>query len=72
MRSMGSACPPSRDTTPRAAALRRLQAACCPFRLWSAKVESDVEEHQDSLVLQVQEVGLFAPRYHVNQPRTED
>jgi hypothetical protein len=32
--------------------------------------EKDVKEHQYSLVLQAQEVRLFAQRYRVDQPRT--
>ena len=35
-----------------------------------AEVEEDVEEHRYSLVLEAQEVGLFAQRYRVDQPRT--
>jgi hypothetical protein len=34
-------------------------------------VEKYVEEHRYSLVLQAQEVGLFAQRYRVDQPRTQ-
>jgi hypothetical protein len=34
-------------------------------------VEKDVEEHRYSLVLEAQEVGLFAQRYHVDLPRTQ-
>jgi hypothetical protein len=38
-----------------------------------AEVEKDVEEHRYSLVLEAQEVGLFAQRYRVDQqPRTPD
>jgi hypothetical protein len=36
-----------------------------------AEVEKDVEERQYALVLQAQEVGLFAQRYRVDQPRTQ-
>jgi hypothetical protein len=36
-----------------------------------AEVEKYVEEHRYSLVLQAQEVGLFAQRYHVDQPRAQ-
>jgi hypothetical protein len=36
-----------------------------------AEVEEDVEEHRYSLVLEAQEVGLFAQRYRVDQPRTQ-
>jgi hypothetical protein len=36
-----------------------------------AEVEKRVEEHQYSLVLHTQEVGLFAQRYHAGQPRTQ-
>jgi hypothetical protein len=35
-----------------------------------AVVEKYVEEHRYTLVLQAQEVGLFAQRYRVDQPRT--
>jgi hypothetical protein len=34
-----------------------------------AEVEKDAKEHQDSLVLEVQEVGLSAQIYHADQPR---
>jgi hypothetical protein len=34
-----------------------------------AEVEKDAEEHQDSLVLEVQEVGLSAQIYRVDRPR---
>jgi hypothetical protein len=34
-------------------------------------VDTGVEEHQHSLVLQAQEVGLFAQRYGVDQPGTQ-
>jgi hypothetical protein len=36
-----------------------------------AEVEKDVEEHRYGLVLEAQEVGLFAQRYRVDQPRTQ-
>jgi hypothetical protein len=34
------------------------------------EVEKYVEEHRDNLVLEVEEVGLFAQRHRVDQPRT--
>jgi hypothetical protein len=36
-----------------------------------AEVEKYVEELRYSLVLEAQEVGLFAQRYRVDQPRTQ-
>jgi hypothetical protein len=36
-----------------------------------AEAEKDVGEHRDSLVIEVQEVGLLAQRWHVDQPNTQ-
>jgi hypothetical protein len=36
-----------------------------------AEAEEDAEEYRYSLVLEAQEVGFFAQRYRVDQPRTQ-